>query len=38
MPPMVSRPHSASVPLIESPPQAGEMRPVNPSGVDGVGL
>ena len=35
---MVSRPHKASAPLIDSPPQAGATRAVNPRGVDGVGL
>ena len=38
MPPIVSRPHSAPVPLIAFAPQAGDTRAVKPSGVDGVGL
>ena len=37
MPPMLSRRHSAWALLIPLPPQAGETRALNPSGVDGVG-
>ena len=38
MPAIVSRPHSASAPLVACPPHDGATRATKPSGVAGVGL